>query len=41
MKNAASRPGHGTILFGNTTMPHDDSYLRHQRQRWLRPDAHL
>jgi hypothetical protein len=22
-------------------MPHDDSYLRHQRQRWLRPDAHL
>jgi hypothetical protein len=22
-------------------MPPDDSYLRHQRQRWLRPDAHL
>jgi c-di-GMP-binding flagellar brake protein YcgR len=22
-------------------MPHDDSYLRHQRRRWLRHDAHL
>ena len=22
-------------------MPHDDSWLRHQRQRWLRHDAHL
>jgi hypothetical protein len=22
-------------------MPHDDSYLRHQQQRWLRHDAHL
>ena len=22
-------------------MPHDDPYLRHQQQRWLRPDAHL
>jgi hypothetical protein len=40
MKNAAPRPGHEIVLLGNTHMPHDDSYLRHQRQRWLRHDAH-
>jgi hypothetical protein len=41
MKNAAPRPGHEIVHLGNSPVPHDDSYLRHQRQRWLRHDAHL
>src|SRR4051794_19770390 len=42
MKNAAPRPGHEIVQSGSLPMPYpDDSYLRHQQQRWTRHDAHL